>query len=105
LNDVFTQSTGSPFDSTIIRSMTRDGHEGSPWEIMSFVPSAMTIAVGFFAAARRRLTSAYDSLVLRPRLWSIVTDVQVRRDVNRLPRFPNTLEPSIRLSPMTTSAP
>lgn len=68
MNVVFTQSTGSPPASIIIRSMTRAGHEASLWEIMSFVPSATTIAVGFFAAASRRSSTPYDSLVLRPRL-------------------------------------
>ena len=65
---VLTHSTGRPFASVIIRLMTRAGHEGSLWEIMSFVPRAMTSAVGFLAAVSLDLTTPYASLVLRPRL-------------------------------------
>ena len=68
LKVTFTQRTGRPPASIIILSITRAGHEGSPWEIMSFVPRAITRAVGFFAAVNRRSTTVYDSLVLRPRL-------------------------------------
>ena len=105
MNVVLTHSTGSPFTSDIIELMTRAGHEGSLWEIMSFVPRAMTSAVGFFAAVSLDRTTPYASLVLRPRLKSMPTEVHTRSAVTRLERFPKTVEPSSRLSPTMTRSP
>ena len=70
-NSVLTHNTGRPLVSAITRSMTYCGYHDSVLEIMSLVPSAITIAVVSGVNCLLRIGAARDAF--RPCLSSVDT--------------------------------
>lgn len=80
-NFVFTQSTGRSRVCAITKSMTYFGYQDSLREIMSFVPSAITIAVVSTVSCFLRIGAARDAF--RPGLSLMKTFVHIAKRSTR----------------------
>lgn len=102
-NSTLTHNTGSPRVLRITSSITHRGYQVSGFEIMSFVPSAMTRAVVVDVSPLSMTLAPSDAL--RPTFASMTTLVHVPRASTFVVRDPNASVPTVRLSPTMNKVP
>ncbi len=102
-NSTFIHKTGRPRVWDITLSMTQAGYHDSGFEIMSFVPRAITIAV--VSLVSLCLSTADPADAVRPTRASMVKFGHVVIALTRVGNDPNAFAPTVSESPIKRSLP